>query len=103
MEIVGHLLARELQDDRGPSFEAITAFGPLLTIVAEIGRPSVFDMSWARIPWFARLTMTRTTLAQAELARELEELGAVAQGADPGRTTRKISFETASIAIVRSS
>src|SRR6187431_3208821 len=35
-----------------PSFEAMTAFGPLLMTVAEIGSPSDEAMSCGRMPWF---------------------------------------------------
>src|SRR5690349_6840446 len=43
-----------------PSFAAITAFGPLGTIVADTGIFSAAPMSATLIPWFARFTTTRT-------------------------------------------
>ena len=72
-------------DDGWPSFEAMTAFGPLLTTVADTGGPSEVAMSWTRMPWFARLTMTLDDVAEPELTGQVEELCAVAQCADLGR------------------
>ena len=60
----------------------MTAFGPLLTIVAEIGRPSVLDMSCGPDAMVRAIHDDPDDVAEPELARQLEELRAVAEGAD---------------------
>ena len=67
-----------------PSFEAMTAFGPLLTTVAEIGRPSDDAMSCDADAVVRAVHDDPDDVAEAKLARKLEELRAVAQRADLG-------------------
>ena len=67
-----------------PSFEAMTAFGPLLTTVAEIGRPSDEAMSCEPDAVVRAVDDDPDDVAEAQLARQLEELRAVAERADLG-------------------
>ena len=65
-----------------PSFDAITAFGPLLTTVAEIGRPSADGHVLHSDAMVGAIHDDADGVAEAELACQLEELGAVAERAD---------------------
>ena len=86
-----------------PSFAAATAFGPLETIMALTGLPSVSAMSSMLTPWLARLTITLTTSPRPTSRATSRNWAALRSGPTSGVTTRKISPEMASIAMVRSS
>src|SRR5438874_4363386 len=86
-----------------PSFEAITAFGPFETMVADTGRPRVLLMSPTAIPWFARLTTTRTMSPRPTSRASARNWALLRRAPTSGVTTRKISVARVSIAMVRSS
>ena len=86
-----------------PSLAAMTAFGPLDTIVALTGIPRDWAISAFEIPWSARLTITLTMPPRPTSRAITRNWALVLIGPTSGVTIRKISFDTESIAMVRSS
>ena len=85
-----------------PSFAAITAFGPLETIVADTGIFSAAPMSATLMPWFARFTTTRTPSARPSWRASSMNCELLRIDPISGVTTSRISFARVSITIVRS-